>query len=637
MSESTRKFKTEVQQLLNLMIHSLYSNKDIFLRELIANATDAIDKARFESLTKPDIACEWAIRLEMDKDKRILKITDNGIGMTREEVVANIGTIAKSGTKAFVEAMEKKKQQDQADLPELIGQFGVGFYSAFMVAEKVELLTRSAVSDTPAVRWESTGHDSYTIDDAEKAEQGTTISIYLKEDAKAYLEEWKIREIVKKYSDFIEYPIILPVTEKQEDGTEKTEDKILNSQKAIWLRNPSEITEEEHKNFFDHLAHFGGEILRTIHYSAEGTSEFKALLYLPEKAPFDLFTPDQRRKGLHLYVRRVFISDDCKNLLPEYLRFVRGVVDSSDLPLNISRELLQENNQILKIQKNLVRKIISELQKLQENEPGKYIAFFKEFGKVLKEGIHLDFTNKDKLLDLAIYETMNSDPEKYISFKEYVTAMPPSQKEIYYITGENRAVLENSPHLEFMRSKGFDVLFMTDPIDEWVVQSVPEYSGKKLKAVGKGEIELDEDTRKEAEKKTKQALKEHKNLLEFLKASLEDEIKEVRFSQRLTESACCLVGDDFAPSSNMERIFKAMNQEMPKTKRILELNPDHPLVDSLQKLYDQDSKSTKLGEYASLLYDQAMLTDGCAIPDPLNFSRKIADLMVAGVNQELKN
>ncbi|MCK5845470.1 MAG: molecular chaperone HtpG, partial [Victivallales bacterium] len=604
---------------------SLYSNKEIFLRELIANSADAIDKARFEALTNADGARDWEIRLTPNKNDNTLTISDNGTGMTKEEVVANIGTIAKSGTKAFVEALEKSKEENS---PELIGQFGVGFYSAFMVADKVELVAKKAGSDEPAVRWSSTGKSSYSLEEAGRDEQGTEITLHLKEDEKAYLEEWKLREIVKKYSDYIEHPVKMSVTKKKDDESEETTDEILNSQKAIWLRPAKDVTEDEHKNFFSQLEHLGGEPLYTIHYAAEGTSEFKALLYLPSKAPFDLFTPEQRKQSLHLYIKRVFITDDCKGLLPDYLRFVKGVVDSSDLPLNISRETLQDNPAIMKISKNLVRKILSELAKMMENDSEKYLGFYKEFGRTLKEGVHTDFANKEKLQDLLLFETMNGESEKLMSLKEYVSAMPEKQKDIYYLTGEDRKVLEDSPLLETVRKNGSDVIFMIDPIDEWVVQSLTEYDGKKLKSLAKGDVELDDDSAKETEKKLKKAEKEHKKLIEFLKKELEDKVKDVRFSKRLTDSACCLVGDEHDPSPNMERIFRAMNQEMPGTKRILELNSEHSLVNGMQKLYDASKDDPRLADFASLLYDQALLLEGASIPDPMSFSKKISELMV---------
>jgi len=627
MAAETRKFQTEVQQLLDLMIHSLYSNKDIFLRELIANAADAIDKAHFEALTNPALAADWMIRITADKDKHTLSISDNGIGMTMAEVNDNIGTIAKSGTRAFLKALEEKKT---TGAPELIGQFGVGFYSAFMVADKVEILTRRAGGKEPAVRWISAGQDTYQIEAAEKETQGTEVTVYLKPDLYEYLDDWKVRDIIHKYSDFIEYPIMMQVTRKDKDGKDETKDETLNTRKAIWLRTPSEIKPEEYETFYEHLAHFG-KPLRTIHFSAEGASEFKALLFIPDKAPFDLFTPEPSRRGLHLYVRRVFITDECKKLLPEYFRFVKGVVDSSDLPLNVSREILQENVKIEKIQKGLVRKLLGELKSMQENESEKYLEFYHEFGRVLKEGIATDFENKEKIQDLVGFETLKNDPGKLITLKEYVETMPPEQKEIYYLTGESRAMLENSPHLEMLRSHGFDVLFMTDPVDEWVVQSLTEYDGKKLVSAAKGQITLDEKLTKELEEKNKKAAAEHKTLIEFIQKQLDENVKEVRFSARLTESACCLVGDTYDPGAHMERLFRAMNQEMPKAKRILELNADHPLVKGMQSLYDRDAASPVLTDYAKLLYDQAVLTEGGTIADPLQFTRRVATLMVQGL------
>jgi len=628
MTEKTMKFKTEVQQLLDLMIHSLYSNKDIFLRELISNASDAIDKARFESIKSPELAAEWAIRIECDKTHNTIKISDNGIGMTEEEVVENIGTIAKSGTKAFLAAMEKNKTPDA---PELIGQFGVGFYSAFMIADKVTLETKRAGSPAPAVRWESTGKEDFSLEESKKSTQGTEITIHLKADMKSYLEEWKIREIVKKYSDFIEYPVMMPVTRKK-DGTDVTEDETLNSQKAIWIRNPTEVTDDEYKQFYNYLSHQSNDPLCKIHYSAEGTSEFKALLFIPSEAPFDIFFQDQQhKKGLHLYIRRVFISDSCEGLLPDYLRFVKGVVDSNDLPLNISREILQDNPQIKKINKNITLRVINELKKILEKEKDKYVSFYKEFGRILKEGLHIDFTNKEKIQEVVMYESLNNKPGEFITLQEYVTAMPESQKDIYYIIGEDRKTLENSPHLELLRSKGYDVLLMTDPIDDWVMQSMIEFDKKKFKPAGKGDIDLDEDTKKEAEEKTKKAESEHKKLVELIKKELGDKIKDVRFSKRLTESACCLVSDEFAPGAHMEKLFKAMKQDMPVYKRTLELNPTHPLIDKMQKLFDKDPKSLQLCSYAALLYDQALLMEGSPVPDPLEFSKRVTELMTSGI------
>ncbi len=623
-----RKFKTEVKQLLDLMIHSLYSNRDIFLRELIANAADAIDKARFESLTRPELAKTWEIRLSVDKPNKVLTISDNGIGMTEEEVIENIGTIAQSGTKAFLQMLEEQGKKE--DLPELIGQFGVGFYSAFMAAAKVELTTKKAGSDAPAVRWTSSGEGQYELDPAEKSEPGTEIKLFLKADAEPYLENWKISSIVKKYSDFIEYPIILPETKVNDDKTETVTDKILNSQKAIWLRKPSEITEEEYKSFYSHLSNFGGtEYLKPIHISAEGISEFKALLFLPKEAPFNLLMPDIQKKGLQLYVKRVFITDECKELIPDYLRFICGVVDSSDLPLNVSREILQENPHLSKIAKTVTTKVISELKKLLESDRESYAKFFHEFGRILKEGLHTDFANAEKLKDLVMYETMNTEAGKMITLDEYVKVMPESQKEIYYITGDKRESVASSPALEYFRSKGYDVLFMTDPIDEWVMQSMFQYQKKNFKSITKGDFEVDGEA-----DALKSAQEKFAKLVEFLKETLNDKVSEVRFSARLTDSPCCLITEGSALSPHLERLFKSMHQEVPASKRILELNPKHPLIAGMFELYTKDEKAPVLTEYAKVLFDQALLTEGSPLSDPAGFAKSVTELMLKGIKTQ---
>ncbi len=620
-----KQFKTEVQQLLDLVIHSLYSNKDIFLRELVANAADAIDKARFEGLTNAEHNREWAIRIQPDKDNKTLKIIDNGIGMTEDEVIENIGTIAKSGTKAFLKQLEENKS---ADTPELIGQFGVGFYSAFMVAEKVVIETKKSASNAPAVRWESTGSGSYDIRPSDKIDAGTEITVFLKEAEAIYLEEWKITEIVHKYSDFIAYPIIVPHTKINEDKTETVEDKVLNSQKAIWLRKPSEITEEEYQSFFAHVSHGQGKYAKAIHIAAEGTSEFKALLFIPEVMPFNLFMPDFQKKGLQLYVKRVFITDECKDLLPDYLRFVKGVVDSGDLPLNVSREILQDNAIIGRIQKAVTSKILSELKKMHESEPEAYKKFFKEFGKVLKEGIHTDYTNQEKIKALALYESMNTPAGDMISLAEYVKAMPEDQKNIYFITGDSRAHIESNPALELVRSKGYDVLFMTDPIDEWVMQSMFQFEKKNFKNVTKGELEPEGDEKDAAEKLIAEAKEKFKLLLETMQKKFDSSIKEVRFTTRLVDSPACLVGEEHSISPQMERLFKAMNQDMPETKRILELNAKHPLIAKLQDMASADADGEEFAMYAQLLYDQALLAEGSPIADSLAFSKNLAKVML---------
>ncbi len=622
----TREFKTEVRQLLDLMIHSLYSNRDIFLRELVANAADAIDKARFESLTHPEMAKKWEIRITPDKKAKTLTISDNGIGMTQDEVVENIGTIAKSGTRAFLKLLEEQGSKKE-ELPELIGQFGVGFYSAFMVAGEVVIVTKKAGSDAPAVRWSSRGEGEYELDSAEKSEPGTEITLHLKEDAQQYLESWKLSGIIHKYSDFIEYPIVMPEVKVNEDKTETVTDRVLNSQKAIWLRKPSEITEEEYKSFYSHLSNFGGtEYLKAIHLSAEGTSEFKALLFLPKQAPFNLLMPDLQKRGLQLYVRRVFITDECKELIPDYLRFVCGVVDSNDLPLNVSREILQENPQLARIEKAVTAKVLGELKKLLETDREAYAGFFREFGRIFKEGLHTDFANAEKLKDLVMYESMNTEPGKMITLGEYVEAMPESQKEIYYITGEKRESVASSPALEYFRSKGYDVLFMTDPIDDWIMQQMFQYRKKNFKSIAKGDFEVEG-----AVETLKAAQEKFAGLVEFLKKALGDKVGEVRFSARLTDSPCCLITEGNALSPHLERLFKAMHQEIPESKRILELNPKHPLIEAMFELSKQSDKAPELEMYAKVLFDQALLTEGSPLPDPAAFAREVTKLLLKGI------
>lgn len=622
-----QEFKTEIQQLLQLLIHSLYSNKDIFLRELIANAADAIDKLRFESLTRPELACEWEIRLKLDKENKTIVISDNGVGMNEAEVIENIGTIAKSGTKAFLKMLESSGT-NQETIPELIGQFGVGFYSAFMVASKVELVTKKAGGNDPAVKWCSTGEGGYELDVADKATSGTEITLFLKEDCEIYLESWKISEIVHKYSDFIEYPIVLPTVQVNEDKTETVSDRVLNSQKAIWLRKPSEITDDEYKSFYQHLSNFGGtEYLKAIHMAAEGASEFRALLYLPKEAPFNLLMPDIQKKGLQLYVRRVFITDECKELLPDYLRFVCGVVDSSDLPLNVSREILQDNPLLAKIAKAVEGKILGELKKLLENDRANYDKFFTEFGKVLKEGLHTSRDNTEKIKDLVMYETLNNESGKMITLSEYVESMPESQTEIYYITGDKRNSVASSPALEYFKGKGYDVLFMTDPIDDFVMQSMMQYKQKNFKSVTRGDFED-----KEREEALKGAAEKYAKLVEFLKSELAETVSEVRFSVRLTESPCCLIVDGHAMSPHMERLFKAMHQDVPVSKRILELNPEHQLISVFNTLVSSENTDKDLlKSYAHVLYDQALLLEGSPLANPAKFAQAVSELLLKGL------
>ncbi len=622
---STRKFKAETKQILDLVIHSLYSNKDIFLRELVANAADAIDKCRFQALTDSSLMQEWKIVISTDKDRKTLTISDNGIGMSEEDVVQNLGSIGKSGTRAFLEEMEKNGQK--VDVPELIGQFGVGFYSAFMVADRVDVLTRKAGSES-AVLWSSSGEGEYSIEAAERDGSGTTITLHLRSEAEQYLESWKISGIVNRYSDFIAYPIVMPEVKVNEDKTETVTERVLNSQKAIWLRKESEVTEEEHKSFLGHLSHIGGgDYTKSIFMSAEGVSEFKALLYIPKNVQFNMFMPELQKKGLQLYVKRVFITDECKELIPDYLRFIRGVVDSSDLPLNVSREILQENPHIKRIEKAVVGKVLTEFRKMLDTEPEAYAGFFREFGKVLKEGIHTDYANAEKIKDLVMYETMSGEEGKLYTLREYVNAMPENQKEIYYLTGERREVLQSSPVLEYYRKAGFDVLFMTDPIDEWVMQSMFQYDKKQFKCISKGDLEIDDKTKTELEK----LAAGNAQFLKDVQEALSENVASVRFTGRLSDSPCCLVSDESALSPHMERLFRAMNQEVPVSKRILELNGSHQLIRLLMEL-PADGGIT-LNEYAGLLFDQALLAEGSPVKDVAKFNSVMNKVMLLGLQK----
>ena len=618
----TMQFKAEVKQLLDLVIHSLYSNPDIFLRELVANAADAIDKARFAALTDDKLTRDWQIRLAIDKEHRTLSITDNGIGMTAEEVKENIGTIAKSGTKAFLENL---KNAQAAGTPELIGQFGVGFYAAFMVADNVTIETKRSGMDVPAVRWSSDGTEEYTIEECDRSESGTTVTLHIKGDKDIYLENWKISEIIHKYSDFIEYPIILPFVKTNEDKTTSIEDRTLNSQKAIWLRPASEVTEEEHNAFFAHLAH-GGKPLKHININAEGTNEFKALIYIPEETPFNLFMPDLQKKGLQLYVKRVFITDNCEALVPDYLRFLRGVVDSSDLPLNVSREILQENPLLGSIKRAITGKVLGEFKKMLERDVDQYKKFFKEFGKILKEGIHIDPANEEKIKDLVMYETANGQPGELVTLKEYINAMPAEQEHIYYIIAESRQMALASPALEIFKSKGYDVLLMTDPVDEFIMQNFMQYDKKYLKSANKGELEIEKDPDAE-EKALAEATKKYQKLLDYIFDKLQDKLSAVRLTRRLTDSTCCLVGESNSISPQLERLLKAMHQTAPESKRILELNPNHPVVEKMLALCENDANSEQLEQYTNILYGEALLTEGSPLPDPLAFVKSVSALM----------
>lgn len=632
MATENLQFKAEIRELLSLVIHSVYSNKDIFLRELVANAADAIDKARFLSLTQQDMIRDWEIRIEADKDTKTLIISDNGVGMNRDELIENLGTIAHSGTKAFTEALEKAKEEGSVSAPELIGQFGVGFYSAFMAADKVTVETKKD-GEAQAWKWISDGENDFSIEEVGKDAPGTRITLYLKEDFEDYLDYWRVAELIRKYSDFIEYPIRMKHTVTK-DGKEEVEDSTLNTMKAIWLRPESEVTEEEYDQFYQHISMDYNKPARRISFSAEGASEFKSLLYIAGKMPMSYrMGMNKDHKQIQLYVRRVFITDNCPGLLPEYMGFVAGVVDSSDLPLNVSRETLQDNPQIARISKSIVKRVLSELDKMLTKDRESYEGFYKEFSPMIKGGVHTDYNNKEKLQDLLLFESMNSG--KLMTLKEYSDAMPATQKAIYYITGDRREALEFSPQLEMFRKQGYDVLFLYEPMDEIIMDDIAKYAEKDLVSVLKGEVKFDESVQKELDEKTKKETEENKELVEFLKKTLEDKVKDVRFSSRLTESPCCLVGDDYDPSVSMQRLFKAMGQESPDVKRILELNGESPLIGALKSLYEKDPSAASLPDYAELLYDQALISEGATLPDPAKFARRTVQLMTESIQKEL--
>ncbi|MEH1056688.1 molecular chaperone HtpG [Micromonospora sp. CPCC 206171] len=616
----TLEFQAETRQLLQLMVHSIYSHKDVFLRELVSNASDALDKLRLESLVDKDLAADTAdlhIEIETDPAARTLTVRDNGIGMSREDVVSLIGTIARSGT---AELLRKLKESREAAAQDLIGQFGVGFYSTFMVADTVTLLTRRA-GQTEGTRWESTGEGTYVVENVDDAPQGTSVTVRLKpadsEDNLAdYTDHGKIREIVKRYSDFIAWPIRL-VTPDAEPVT-------LNSMKALWARPRDEVAEEEYRDFYRHVSHDWADPLETIHMRGEGVFEYEALLFIPTHAPFDLFMADGRR-GVQLYVKRVFVMDDCAALMPNYLRFVKGVVDAHDLSLNISREILQQDRQIQIVRRRLVRKVLATVKEMRTEHADRYRTFWSEFGRVVKEGLLEDPDNQQAILDIVSVASTH-DATEPTTLREYVERMKDGQEEIYYATGETRAMLENSPHMEAFRAKGYEVLLLTDPVDEVWVERVAQFDGRPLRSIAKGEVDLDtEQERQEAETERERQTKEYAALLAFLGGALADSVKEVRLSSRLTTSPACVVGDAHDITPTLEKMYRAMGQEVPKVKRILELNPTHPLVTGLRVAHEQGGDSAALTETAELLYGMALLAEGGDLADPARFARVLAD------------
>lgn len=628
MTEEVKKetlgFQSEVNQLLDLMIHSLYSNREIFLRELISNASDACDKLRFAALSDDSLYggdSDLAVTIDVDEKKNTITIADNGIGMTRDEVIDNIGTIAKSGTKEFFGSMTGDEKKDS----QLIGQFGVGFYSAFIVAEKVTLTTRKAgVASDQAVRWESEGKGDYTLEPVDKASRGTEIVLYLREDAKEFLNDWQLRSLIRKYSDHLNLPIKMLEQLNEEEEKEKTVPgyETVNSARALWARPRREISDEEYQEFYKHIGHDYDDPMSWVHSQVEGKLEYTTLFFIPKRAPFDLWDRNQKH-GVKLYVRRVFIMDDAEQLIPSYLRFVRGVVDTNDLPLNVSREILQHNQVIDKIRAASVKKILGQIEKLAEGDD--YATFWNEFGRVLKEGVIDDNSNQERIAKLLRFSSTHSEDESQtVSLADYISRMQEGQETIYYIVAENYATAKNSPHLEVFRKKGVEVLLLTDQIDEWVVGHLTEFDGKKLQSVTKGELDLGELDKEEEKEKAEKQEGDFKEVLEKLEKLLEDKVKEVRLTNRLTTSPACLVAGDFDMGANLERILKASGQQVNESKRILEINPEHPLLLRLKAEGDE----TRFADWGNILFDQALLSEGGKLEDPAGFVHRVNEIFM---------
>lgn len=654
-SVETREFQAQSRQLLDLMIHSIYTNKDSFLRELISNASDALDKLRLASYQDKDLDVDTSdlhIELVPDADARTLTVRDNGIGMSRDEVVDLIGTLARSGTaqlrEALTAAQQAKDTDSEATAEELIGQFGIGFYSTFMAADTVTLVTRAAGEST-GTKWQSQGEDTYTIEDVPDAPQGTAVTLTLKpaDDENHlfdYADEQKLTEIVKRHSDFIAWPIRMektvpaPPPEEGEEQAEPTREVVtVNSQKALWTRPRSEVTDEEYAEFYRHVSHGWDDPLEVIPMKAEGTFEYQALLFIPSQAPFDLFNREQSR-GIQLYVKRVFIMDDCEELMPEYLRFVKGVVDAQDLSLNVSREVLQQDRQVRRIRKGLVRKVLSTIADMQKDRPSDYGTFWEQFGRVLKEGLLGDFDNQQKILEVSSFESTHTatgpDPEAGDSderparttLAEYIERAGEDQDVIYYMTGESRHAIENSPHMEAFRAKGVEVLVLTDPVDEVWVDAVGEFDGKQFRSIAKGEVDLDtEDERKAAEEQREKQSGEFAKLTGWLQEVLDSDVKEVRLSTRLTDSPACVVGDTSDITPQLEKMYKAMGQELPPSKRILELNPTHPLVTGLRAAHESRPDDASLADTAHLIHGMAVLAEGGDLSDPAGFAKLLGE------------
>jgi len=628
--KETLGFQAEVKQLLHLMIHALYSNKEIFLRELVSNASDACDKLRFEALNNAELYAgdaELKIRIRFDKAARTLTISDNGIGLSREEAIAHLGTIAKSGTREFFQALTGDAKKDA----HLIGQFGVGFYSAFIVADKVTVVSRRAgLPASQGVQWESAGAGDFSVALVDKPARGTDVTLHLKDGEDDFLSAWKLKSIIRKYSDHITLPILMQKEEwdaEQKEQVLKDEEETVNQASALWARSKSEISDEQYKEFYKHVAHDFEDPLTWVHARVEGKQEYTQLLYVPARAPFDLWER-QSRHGVKLYVRRVFIMDDAEQLMPQYLRFVRGIVDSSDLPLNVSREILQQSKDIEAIRNGCTRKVLGMLEELANSdeaaEKEKYASFWKEFGRVLKEGVGEDFANKERLAKLLRFASTQADtPEESVSLADYVARMKEGQDKIYYVTAETFNAAKNSPHLEIFRKKGIEVLLLSDRVDEWVVGNLAEFEGKALQSVAKGGLDLgalEDAAEKQEQEKEADAYKE---LLERMKAALGERVKDVRVTHRLTDSASCLVADEHDPTGNLARLLKAAGQKAPDVKPILEINPQHPAVQRLK--YEE----ARFDDWAALLFEQALLSEGGQLDDPAGFVKRTNDLMLA--------
>ena len=629
MEKKTSQFKAEISEMLDLVVNSLYSKKEIFLRELISNASDAIDKAKFQGLTDKALVADnpdWKIEIAVDSAAKTLMVSDNGIGMDADELEHNLGTIASSGTKAFRKALKENKG---ADLPELIGQFGVGFYAAFMVADMVRVVSKKR-GGKGAFQWESNMQGGYTIADSERTDYGTSVMIHLKDDAAEYLDRWRVGELVRRYSDFIAYPvrfrkIDVPKDEKEEDRKRREEEeaKPLNTMVALWKRAKKDVKKEEYDEFYKHLSHDWKDPLETIPFSGEGAVEFKALLFLPSEAGMDLYMP-QTKHGLSLYVRNVFIGDDFEMLLPEYLRFVKGVVDSSDLPLNVSREMLQDDAVVAKIKSAVTSKILSTLEDLSKKDG--YRTFWDSFGCVLKEGVKTDYANADRIKKLLLYPSAKTEAGKLVSLADYVKAMAPGQNDIYYLCAPKVETARTSPQLEQALRHKCDVLLMCDPVDEWLIESLGEFDGKKFVDIARGDVQFGTETEREAEKSANEkASAELKPLIEAVGKQLETDIAEVRLSTRLADSPACLVATANGLSPAMERMLRAMNKDTPKEKRILELNGSHPLIEKMK-----DLKGDELKDAVDLVYAQALIAEGSPVVDPVRFTKLLTKMMMKG-------